>query len=83
MFENFHELLQFKSSILQHPRNNRLHRSEGYWYFNTREGIEIGPFTERSDASFAANFMATRSEWPNQEQLHHFKDGLELIEKKH
>ena len=83
MFENFHELLQLKTSFLQHSRNHRLHQSEGYWYFNTREGIKVGPFTGKADASYAANFLAKRSEWPDSEQLSHVKDGLELIEKKH
>ncbi len=31
-------------------RANRFHRSNGYWYFVTREGINMGPFESKERA---------------------------------
>lgn len=29
---------------------SRFFESEGYWYYNTREGVAIGPFDSQSEA---------------------------------
>jgi len=34
-------------------RSDRFFRSEGAWYFTTREGIDFGPFTVRHDGEKA------------------------------
>ena len=34
-------------------RSDRFFRSEGMWFFATREGIDFGPFTVRSDGERA------------------------------
>lgn len=31
-------------------RNGRFLQKEGYWYYSTREGVDIGPFDTRADA---------------------------------
>jgi hypothetical protein len=31
-------------------RNGRFIQKEGYWYYTTREGVDIGPFDQRADA---------------------------------
>jgi hypothetical protein len=31
-------------------RSNRLFQDDGYWYYNTREGVAIGPFDSQSEA---------------------------------
>ena len=31
-------------------RNSRFFQEEGYWYYNTREGVAIGPFDSLSEA---------------------------------
>lgn len=31
-------------------RHGRFLQKEGYWYYTTREGVDIGPFDNRSDA---------------------------------
>jgi hypothetical protein len=31
-------------------RNGRFIQKEGYWYYTTREGVDIGPFDHRDDA---------------------------------
>ena len=31
-------------------RNSRFFEEDGYWYYNTREGVAIGPFDTQSEA---------------------------------
>ncbi|HEX7762875.1 MAG TPA: DUF6316 family protein [Cellvibrio sp.] len=31
-------------------RQGRYIQKEGYWYYTTREGVDIGPFDSRTDA---------------------------------
>jgi Domain of unknown function (DUF6316) len=31
-------------------RNGRFIQKDGYWYYTTREGVDIGPFDQREDA---------------------------------
>lgn len=31
-------------------RNGRFVQKDGYWYYTTREGVDIGPFDSRDDA---------------------------------
>lgn len=31
-------------------RHGRYLQKDGYWYYNTREGVDIGPFDSREDA---------------------------------
>lgn len=31
-------------------RHGRFLQKEGYWYYTTREGVDIGPFDNRGDA---------------------------------
>lgn len=35
-------------------RNGRFLKKEDYWYYTTREGVEIGPFDGREDAELGA-----------------------------
>lgn len=32
------------------PRSMRYLQKDGYWYYTTREGVDIGPFDSREDA---------------------------------
>jgi len=32
------------------PRNGRFLKKDGYWYYSTREGVDIGPFDSMADA---------------------------------
>lgn len=32
------------------PRTGRFLQRDGYWYYSTREGVDIGPFDNRADA---------------------------------
>lgn len=32
------------------PRRGRFAEKEGYWYYSTREGVDIGPFDSREAA---------------------------------
>ena len=31
-------------------RSARFHQKDNYWYYSTREGVDIGPFDSREDA---------------------------------
>jgi hypothetical protein len=33
-----------------HQRTDRFFQKQGYWYYSTREGVDIGPFDARDDA---------------------------------
>jgi hypothetical protein len=35
-------------------RSDRIFEQDNYWYFRTREGMDIGPFDTRGDASIGA-----------------------------
>ena len=36
-------------------RNSRFFEEEGYWYYNTREGVPIGPFDTMSEAEIGVS----------------------------
>ncbi len=39
-------------------RADRFHRSGGYWYFLTREGVDVGPFESKKRAETElANYL--------------------------
>jgi len=33
-------------------RHGRYMQKDGYWYYSTREGVDIGPFDNRQDAEY-------------------------------
>ena len=35
-------------------RQERFFQQENYWYYTTREGVDIGPFDSREDAVYGA-----------------------------
>ncbi len=35
-------------------RTERLFKEQGYWYYSTREGMNIGPFDQKADAQQGA-----------------------------
>lgn len=42
-----------------HFHANRIHRTNGYWYFETREGDNVGPFDSKEEArKELSRFMA-------------------------
>ena len=42
-----------------HFHANRIHRTNGYWYFETREGDNVGPFDFKEEArKELSRFMA-------------------------
>ena len=36
-------------------RNDRFFEQDNYWYYTTREGVDIGPFDNRTDAIAGCN----------------------------
>lgn len=37
------------------PRNDRFFQTDEYWYYQTREGVDIGPFDSLDDAAHGAD----------------------------
>lgn len=54
-----------------HFHASRIHRINGLWYFQTREGGNIGPFESREHAEnqVALLYPETRTESPKEEPL--------------
>ena len=38
-------------------RSERLFSVDGFWYFSTREGVEMGPYETRRDAQIEAGLL--------------------------
>lgn len=38
------------TEVYSNRERSRFFESEGYWYYNTREGVAIGPFDSQSEA---------------------------------
>ncbi len=38
-------------------RSERLFTVDGFWYFSTREGLDLGPYESRSEAQIEAGFL--------------------------
>ncbi len=38
-------------------RSDRLFSVDGYWYFSTREGVDIGPYDTQCEAQIEAGFL--------------------------
>lgn len=78
MFTQLIEKLNLGSHFSQNLRNHRLNKDGDYWFFHTREGIEVGPFFSRADAQYALLYFTDQSEWPDNKQLTTFKKGCEM-----
>ena len=55
-----------KKRVLQHRENepprlwfrsDRVYRCNGLWYFHTREGVDVGPYTSQHDAEAEATVL--------------------------
>ena len=62
----------------KHARSDRFVKKQQFWFFQTREGFDVGPFEKRSDAQYALLYFVERSEWPSTEQLADFIKGCEF-----
>jgi hypothetical protein len=51
-------------------RGDRVFRSDGSWYFHTREGVDVGPFSCQFDAELEADMLITRLRQAPQERVH-------------
>lgn len=60
MNNNQHSTVRFGESINSIPtRSDRFFDQEAYWYFRTREGLDIGPYDSRDAATQGLNdFLA-------------------------
>lgn len=68
------------ANVQKHGKTDRLVKKEGFWFFHTREGVDVGPFNNRHDAQYALLYFVERSDWPSEQQLADFIEGCELIE---
>lgn len=59
-------------------RTDRFLKKDRLWYFKTREGFEVGPFQDKSEAQYALLFFVESSEWPTGDQLSDFIEGCKL-----
>ncbi len=59
-------------------RTDRFSKVGKFWFFKTREGVDVGPFESRNEAQYALLYFVERAEWPSAEQLKPFIEGCEL-----
>lgn len=52
-------------------RSQRIFTINNSWYFNTREGIDHGPFISRAVAELAIESYIRRQQSTNKKSLHH------------
>ncbi|NRB39321.1 MAG: hypothetical protein HRU20_12770 [Pseudomonadales bacterium] len=78
MFSELAQKLNLTASLSQNIRSNRLNKEGDFWFFHTREGVEVGPFITRSDAQYALLYFTEQAEWPDEDQLSTFKSGCEM-----
>lgn len=55
-----------------HTRTNRFFRQGKEWFFSTRDGNSIGPFTDKAEAQLALAYFVERTQWPNKKQLREY-----------
>lgn len=78
----FSKLLKKKRSgedASSSDRSDRFLKQDGHWYFRTREGFEVGPFANRSDAQYALLYFVESHDWPTEAQLKDFIEGCKLM----
>jgi hypothetical protein len=63
----------------EHKKTDRMVQKDGFWYFHTREGVDVGPFGSRLDARYALLYFVESSHWPSEEQLSDFIEGCRLL----
>lgn len=61
----------------KNDRTDRFSKEGDFWFFKTREGMDVGPFESRNEAQYALLYFVERSEWPDSEQLKSFIEGCE------
>ena len=61
-------------------RSDRFTQQGDFWFFKTREGLDVGPFESRNEAQYALLYFTERAEWPNAEQLKSFIEVCEFNE---
>ena len=49
-------------------RSDRVFQANGGWYFHTREGIDVGPYSTRFDAEVEASMLKALLRQPDQRQ---------------
>ncbi len=58
--------------VVIYKRSNRFFRKEGAWFYQTREGVDMGPFADKSEAQMALVYFIERTTWPDAKQLRNY-----------
>jgi len=58
------------------PRSSRIFHMKNLWYFNTREGVDIGPFHSRDDAATNLQDFLQFIQLANKKTLEAFSSAL-------
>jgi len=53
-------LMRIGERARQWLRRERVFERGGYWYFRTREGIDVGPYTSRFEAEIESDILVAR-----------------------
>ncbi len=61
-----------KQPVVIYKRSNRFFRKAGTWFYQTREGVDMGPFSDKAEAQMALVSFIERTEWPTAKQLRTF-----------
>ncbi|MEM8496854.1 MAG: DUF6316 family protein [Pseudomonadota bacterium] len=61
-----------KQPVVIYKRSNRFFRKAGTWFYQTREGVDMGPFSDKAEAQMALVYFIERTEWPTAKQLRTF-----------
>ena len=62
----------FTAEDIIHTRSKRFFQAEGGWFFKTREGQDIGPFSDKCAAQLALVYFVDRTQWPDERQLREY-----------
>lgn len=52
-----------------HTRTERFCKKDAGWFYTTREGIDIGPYSDKTEAQMALVYFVERTQWPSESQL--------------
>lgn len=74
----FRRLRHGENTAAGRKRTDRFIKRDKLWYFKTREGFEVGPFQNHSDAQYALFFFVECADWPTNNQLADFIEGCRL-----
>ncbi|MFK8018908.1 MAG: DUF6316 family protein [Pseudomonadales bacterium] len=61
-----------KQPVVIYKRSNRFFRKDAAWFYQTREGVDMGPFADKAEAQMALVYFIERTTWPDPKQLRNY-----------